>query len=93
MKTPPLTVPAALIKLCWELTHLKVLCSRVQRILHQVRVVTGSLQQHEDVLQLQVDLSVQWALDIQHSRGAEGGRGQRELRSNLTGRGESNTLI
>lgn len=52
--------------------YLELQCGRVQGVLHQVGVVTASLQQHENVLKLQVDLGVQRALDIQHWRGAEG---------------------
>lgn len=50
--------------------YLELLCGRVQGVLHQVWVVTASLQQHENVLQLQVDVCVQRALDIQHWGGA-----------------------
>lgn len=52
--------------------HLELLCGRVQRVLHEVGVVTASLQQHENVLELKVDLGIQWALDIQHMTGAAG---------------------
>lgn len=52
--------------------YLEILCGRVQGVLDQVGVVTASLQQHENVLQLQVDLGIQRALDIQHWRGAGG---------------------
>lgn len=52
--------------------HLEVLCGGVQRVLHEVGVVAASLQQHEDVLELEVDLGVQGALDVQHMTGAAG---------------------
>lgn len=52
------------------------LCGRIQGIFHKVRVVTASLQQHENVLQLQVDLGIQWALHVQYWLGATGNTGK-----------------
>lgn len=52
--------------------YLELQCGRVQGVLHQVGVVRASLQHHENVLKLQVDLGVQRALDIQHWRAAGG---------------------
>lgn len=52
--------------------HLKLLCDRVQGVLHQVRVVAASLQHHQHVLQLQRDVSFRRGGNVQHRwRGAE----------------------
>lgn len=55
--------------------YLELLSGRIQRVLHQVWVVAALLQQHENVLELQVDLGVQRTLDLQHWSGAAGAGG------------------
>ena len=55
--------------------HLELLRGGVQGVLHQVGVVAAPLQQHQDVLELQVDVGVPHALHRQHRPGAGGGGG------------------
>lgn len=52
------------VKVCAR--YLKVSSCGVQRILYEVRMVATSLQQHQDVLQFQVDLSIHRHKHIHH---------------------------
>ena len=59
--------------------YLELLSGRVQWVLYEIGVVTAPLQQHEDVLQFQVDLGVQGHLHVHNRGGAEEDRDRQRV--------------